>query len=79
MKPHANFGLTPEERKEFGNYIKWVYFPDSFASNLTKNVNDHDGKITGLKFHDYHVIMQRLLVSGVRKFLPNDVSDTMAE
>ena len=79
MKPYPNFGLTSEERKEFGNYIKSVQFPDNFASNLTKNVNNHDGKIIGLKSHDCHVIMQRLLAHGVRKFLSKDVSDTIVE
>ena len=79
MKPHPSFALTLEERREFGKYMKSVKFPDGFASNLTKNVNDHDGKITGLKSHDCHVIMQRLLIPGIRKYLPKEVSDTVAQ
>ena len=79
MKPHPSFALTLEERREFGKYMKSMRFPDGFASNLTKNVNDHDEKITILKSHDYHVIMQRLLIPGIRKYLPKEVSYTVAQ
>ena len=54
-------------------------FPDGFASNLRKNVSDVDGKISGLKSHDCHIIIQRLLGHGLRKFLPKEISDTIGE
>ena len=79
MKPHAPFTLTTEERRKFCQFIKTVKFPDGFASNLAKNVLDNDSKIIGLKSHDCHVIIQRLLVAGVRSFLNKDISITITE
>ena len=43
-----------------------------------KNVTP-DGKLTGLKSHDCHVIMQRLLALGIRPFLPKPVRETFVE
>ena len=40
---------------------------------------ENDTNILGLKSHDCHVIMQRLLSLGVRKFLPKSISTTIAE
>ena len=79
MKPNAYFTMIPDERKAFGAYIKSVRFSDGFASNLSKNVNPENEKITGLKSHNFHVIMQRLLAPGVRRFLPKEINDTITE
>ena len=78
VKPPASFTLTEDEIKHFTSFIKSVKFPDGYASNLAKNVTP-DGKLTGLKSHDCHVIMQRLLALGIRPFLPKPVRETIAE
>ena len=54
-------------------------FPDGFCSNLKKKVIENETNIIGLKSHDCHVIMQRLLSVGVHKFLPKDISTTISE
>ena len=79
MKPVVDFTLTPEERHQFYKFIKSVKFPDGFASNLTKNITDNDNKITGLKSHYCHVIMQHLLLLGIRPFLKKPIVTTIAE
>ena len=79
MKPAANFTLTPEERHQFYKFIKLVKFPDSFASNLTKNITNNDNKIAGLKSHDCHVIMQHLLLLGIQPFLKKPIITTISE
>ncbi|KAL5747358.1 hypothetical protein ACOSP7_024357 [Xanthoceras sorbifolium] len=38
-----------------------VKFPDGYTSNILKCVNDKEGKVCGLKSHDCHIILQRLL------------------
>ena len=58
MKPHAPYVLTPEDRREFLQFLKGVKLPDGFCSNLKKKVTDNDSNIIGLKSHDCHVIMQ---------------------
>ena len=78
MKLHAPYVLTPAQRQQFCQFIKGVRFPDGFCSNLKKKVSENDTNILGLKSHDCHVIMQRLLSLGVRKFLPKSISTTIA-
>ena len=68
-----------EERREFCKFLKSVKFPDGYAANISRNVNISDGKISGLKSHDCHVLLQRLLPVGIRPYLNKDVCDVVAE
>lgn len=61
LKPHASYTLTKDERKQFCAWLKSVRFPDGYAANISKNVNEIDGKISGLKTHDCHILLQQLL------------------
>ncbi|XP_062076592.1 uncharacterized protein LOC133781568 [Humulus lupulus] len=79
MKPHAPYVFTFEQRRDFCQFLTGVKLPDGFFSNLKKKVTDNDSNIVGLKSHDCHVIMQRLLAVGVRKFLPESISTTITE
>ncbi|XP_060968686.1 uncharacterized protein LOC133036192 [Cannabis sativa] len=79
MKPHAPYVLKADEKLKFCQFIKDVKFPDGFCSNLKKKVSNDLSNVLGLKSHDCHVIIQRLLAIGVRKFLPKNVSTTIAE
>ena len=48
-------------------------FPDGYVANISKNVNSEEGKIFGLKTHDCHILLQRLIPVGIRPYLKNDV------
>ena len=78
-KPHAQFVLTVQVRKEVSNYIKSVHFPDGFAANLMKNVSNSDAKISRLKSRDCHIIMQRLLSPGNRMYLKKEEGETIID
>ena len=78
MKPPSSYTLTPSERKRFTEFLRSVRFPDGFAGNLKKNVTA-DGRLTGLKSHDCHVIMQRLLAPAIRPFLDRTIRDAIIE
>ncbi|RYE04240.1 MAG: DUF4218 domain-containing protein, partial [Rickettsiaceae bacterium] len=77
-KPPAAYTLTLEQRHRFTEFLQSVKFPDGLAGNLKKNVTA-DGKLTGLKSHDCHVIMQRLLADGIRPFVPKPIQETISE
>ncbi|KAM6544118.1 hypothetical protein CsatB_008565 [Cannabis sativa] len=79
QKPAAKYTFTPRDRKKFCQFLKSVKFPNGFGSNLTKNVIDNDNKITGLKSHDCHIIMQRLLPVGVNAFSDKSFSTPIIE
>jgi hypothetical protein len=42
-------------------WMKGLKFPDGYAAGLRQSVNMVTGKLIGLKSHDYHIIMERLL------------------
>ncbi|CAL2237470.1 unnamed protein product [Prunus armeniaca] len=69
----AFFSMKPNDKKEFLKFVSSVKFPDGYASNIARCVNVDGGKFTGLKSHDCHVFMQRLLLVGIRHLLPEDV------
>ncbi|BBH02368.1 hypothetical protein Prudu_012908 [Prunus dulcis] len=68
-------GKTKDTIKAVLIWKEWAYegFPDGYASNIARCVNVDGGKFTGLKSHDCHVFMQRLLPVGIRHLLPEDV------
>ena len=69
LEPRSSYMLTLEERKIFCRFLKSVKFPDGYASNISKCVRENEGKISGLKTHDCHVLLQQLLPVVIRKFL----------
>ena len=79
LKPHAGYTLTLEERREFCKFLKLVKFPDGYAVNMSRNVNISDKEISGLKSHDCHVLLQRILHVGICPYLNKDVCDALVE
>jgi hypothetical protein len=60
-KPRASFCLKPQQRKEVMRWMKEIKFPDGYAIGFRRSVNMATGKLIGLKSHDYHIIMERLM------------------
>ena len=79
LKPHPKFSFTPEHRKRFCKFIKGVKLPDGFGSNFKRKVSDKEDNISGMKSHDYHIMMQRLMPLGVRGYLDPTISTPIIE
>ena len=56
MKPYTSYMLTRSDRVEFCKFLKSVKFFDRFVSNITRYVNERNGKISSLKTHGCHVL-----------------------
>ncbi|XP_020887737.1 uncharacterized protein LOC110230090 [Arabidopsis lyrata subsp. lyrata] len=67
-----------KKTKFFQWIIDDVKFPDGYASNLSYCVDDHSGRLAGMKSHDCHVFMQRLLPFAFTQLLPNVVHEAIA-
>ena len=52
--------------------------PHGYSSNISKLVSMDDLKVTGMKSHDYHVLMQQLLPVAIRGVLEDDARKTLA-
>ncbi|XP_028101245.1 uncharacterized protein LOC114300576 [Camellia sinensis] len=79
VKPRASFSLTPKEREGFFEFLKSVKYPDGYAANISRSVNAKNGRLTGLKSHDYHVLIQRILPIGMRGYVDKEISTTLFE
>ncbi|GJY16151.1 hypothetical protein Tco_0386573 [Tanacetum coccineum] len=78
-KPYAAYSFTPKNKKKFCQYIKGVKLPDGFGSCFKHKVTDNDTNITGLKSHDYHIMMQHLLPYGLQNYLPDNIAKPIIE
>ncbi|GJX39135.1 hypothetical protein Tco_0252438 [Tanacetum coccineum] len=79
LKPQAAYCFTPEDRKKFFQFIKGVKLPDGFESCFKHKLTDNDTNITGLKSHDCHIMMQRLLPYGLQNYLPDKIAKPIIE
>jgi hypothetical protein len=61
-RPKASYCLKPTERKEVLRWLKTLKFPDRYVSNIKQAVNVGTGKLNGLKSHDYHIFIERLML-----------------
>jgi predicted amino acid-binding ACT domain protein len=60
-KPKANYTFTLEQKREVCEWVKGLKMPDGYASNMARCVDMKEGKLHGMKSHDCHVFMERLL------------------
>lgn len=70
--PPAAYAMSKKEGHEFCEFLKTQKFPDGYASNISRCVNTSDCKSVGLKSHDCHVLLQRLLPYGIHGCLSKD-------
>jgi len=54
-------------------------FPDGYAANIRCGVNLLQKKIFGLKSHDFHIFIERVLPVAFRGFLPEGIWTSLAE
>ncbi|CAH9057817.1 unnamed protein product [Cuscuta epithymum] len=77
--PKARFTLSNEQKGVLINWIDSLKFPDGFASRLGRCVQMDKLKVFGMKSHDCHVFMQRLLPVAFREMLPDWIWEAITE
>jgi hypothetical protein len=60
-RPKAPYCLKRIERKGVLRWLKTLKFPDHYVANIKQAVNVGTGKLNGLKSHDYHIFIERLM------------------
>ncbi|XP_021775990.1 uncharacterized protein LOC110739815 [Chenopodium quinoa] len=63
--PPTSFTLSKKEKEEMLAVLASVRVPDGYAANIKRRFVD--GKLSGLKSHDHHILMQQLLPLALRK------------
>ena len=77
--PKARYTLSKSKKTQFLNFLKDAKFPDGYASNIQKCLTADAIKWQGLKTHDCHILLQRIIPAVVRGLLDDDVYQTIAE
>jgi hypothetical protein len=72
-RPKADFVLSRAQRKEVLQWIKMLMFPDGYAANLSRGVNLSTMRVLGMKSHDFHIWIERILPAMVRGYVPEHV------
>jgi hypothetical protein len=74
----AYYVLSIEQRREVLKWMKTLRFPDGYAHNVKRGVNLTTLRVNGMKSHDYHVWIERLLPTMVRGFVPENIWQVLA-
>ena len=69
--PLASFSLITKEKDIFCQVLKDMKILDGYASNISRCVNVKDRKISGLKSHDCHFLIEDLLPLALRASSPS--------
>ena len=78
--PPAPYVLSQKQKQELCKFLKEVKVLDGFSSNISRCVNMKECKISGLKGHDHHILLQRLLPLVIRTGMPmKEVSEAIIE
>ncbi|CAM8971998.1 unnamed protein product [Rhodiola kirilowii] len=73
----APYTVLLEERADIFEFIKDAKYPYGYAGSLKNKINVEDKKFNGLKTHDCHVMLQRLLLVFIRPYLPHYVVEPL--
>ena len=77
--PNARYTLSNKQKMAFCDFLRQVKFPYGFASNITRCVNAEGTSVQGLKTHDCHILLQRILPVAMRGFLEHDIYEAIVE
>ncbi|KAL3615942.1 hypothetical protein CASFOL_040236 [Castilleja foliolosa] len=77
--PPASYVMTTKERRDFCDFIRSVKFPDGYASNIARCVTSNDQKLSGMKSHDCHVILQHISPVGILGSVTKEVREVLTK
>ena len=77
--PPSCFNMKKDKKDIFLKVLNNVVFPDNYASNISRCVDVKKRKISNLKSHDSHILMEHLLPIACRRALPKEVTSLLIE
>ncbi|KAK4394213.1 hypothetical protein Sango_1892100 [Sesamum angolense] len=74
VMPKVVYTLTKDKKKKVCEWEKCLRFPDGYASNLSRCVDDMtELRLHGMKSHDCHIFMQKLIPVAFWEMVPEHV------
>ncbi|KAJ8761260.1 hypothetical protein K2173_001316 [Erythroxylum novogranatense] len=77
--PKACYTVGKQQKERLCEWLKGLKFPDGYVSNMSRCVDMRKYKLFGMKSHDCHVFMQRLIPIAFRELLPSKVWEPLTE
>ncbi|KAL0325043.1 UNVERIFIED_CONTAM: hypothetical protein Sradi_5073600 [Sesamum radiatum] len=75
----AVYTLTKDQKRKVCEWVKCLRFPDGHASNLSRCVDMTELRLHGMKSHDCHIFMQKLILVAFREMVPEHVWSALTE
>jgi Domain of unknown function (DUF4218) len=75
--PPSGFTLTKQEKDKFCATLSNLRLPQGYCSNFSNLVSLQERKLTGLKSHDFHMIMQQFLPIAIRDIMHKPTRDAL--
>ena len=72
--PHGCFHMNASENDGFLLVLKDVRVPDGYSSNISRCIKLKEYKISEMKSHDNHILMQQLFPLAIHGSLSPEVS-----
>jgi hypothetical protein len=73
LMPNAPYALSASDKGSFKRLLSSTKTPTGYVSSLSKHID----KLSGLKSHDYHVLVQQILPACIRNFLHPGARDAV--
>lgn len=74
-----SYVVKPQFRSHVLDQIAAVRYPSGYAGSLKNKVRIEDKKFYGLKTHDCHVLLQRILPVVIRPYVAKHVADALCD
>jgi hypothetical protein len=78
-RPRAPYCLMSKEREEIFQWLKKLKFSDRYAANIKREINLDTDKLVGLKSHDHHILIERLMPVMFHGYFSPDLWKMLAE
>jgi hypothetical protein len=75
--PAACFTLSPEEVRKFMKCLLGVKFPYGYAGKIIRYLDEAKQRFSGMKSHDYAVLMMQKLPVAIRGIMDEHVRETL--
>jgi hypothetical protein len=78
-RPRAPYCLKPTKRKEIFKWLRMLKFSYRYVVNIKQAVNVGTSKLYGLKSHDYHIFIERLMPVMFHDYFKDDLWKMLVE
>ncbi|KAM2956677.1 hypothetical protein FF2_023773 [Malus domestica] len=75
----GDYTFSDDDNRVLCKWLFELHVPDGYSGNLSRCVAAGECSISGMKTHDCHVFLERLLPFIARELLPKDVCEHLIE